>query len=137
MNNPLQFTIVLGLAAAGVALAASDVNPQSKSEAAAVREAVRFERAKDAADRRQLGIEASHPGQASEANHSGADRWTADRLTDGTEANKSESPRSETVGESIRFEKFKSAAAARQMQLDARQARESSPVVTKTGKPKQ
>jgi len=74
MRYPLQFTIVLGLAA-GVALAASDSAPQSKSEAAAVREAIRFERAKDAAARRQLRVETSYPGQqASEANRSAESR---------------------------------------------------------------
>ena len=138
MKNRFQVTIMLGLAAAGVALAAADVNPQSKSDAAVVREAVRFERAKDAAGRRQLGIEARHGGQASDANRSEADRWTADRLAAEPQAvGNSQSSRSETVGESIRFERFKSAAAARQMQLDARQAGGSAPVVTKTGRTKQ
>ncbi|HXB68978.1 MAG TPA: hypothetical protein VNY05_12075 [Candidatus Acidoferrales bacterium] len=136
MNNPLQLTIVLGLAAAGVTLAASDVNPPSKSEAAAVRDAVQFERAKDAAARRQLGIEA-HPGQASEANRSEADRSTAEGLTAEPQAkSKSQSPQNETLGQSIRFEKLKDAAAARQMRLDARQAGKSSPVLGKTEKTK-
>jgi hypothetical protein len=114
MNNPIRFTIVLGLAAAGLALAASEVMPQSKSEAAAVREAIQFQRAKDSADRRQLGTEAARPGQASEANRSEADRWTADRLT--------EPPHSDgaAVNEAIRFERLKGGAAARQMRLDAR-----------------
>ena len=61
MKRPLQFTIMSGLVVGamtigGLALA-SDDKPQSKSEAAAMREAIRFERAKDAADRRQLRME--------------------------------------------------------------------------------
>jgi hypothetical protein len=139
MKNPLQFTIVLGLAAAGLTLAASDVMAQSKSQdAAAVREAIRFERAKDAADRRQLRAGASHPGQASQATGS-ADRLAAETPDENTAERKVAAPRSDgaAVGEAIRFERFKDGAAARQMRLDARQAGTSSPVALKTRNTKQ
>lgn len=128
MKSPLQLMIVLGLAAAGLALAASDVNPPSKSEAAGVREAARYEKAKDAAGRRQAGIEASHPGQSSNPGQASEADRSADRSTDETPAgnapkSKVGAPQGDagTVGEAVRFEKFKDAAAARQIQLDARQ----------------
>ena len=120
MKNPLQFTILLGLAATGLALAASDDIP--RSDAAAVRQAIQFERAKDSASQRQLGVDASQPakseGRASEANNSEADRWTADRLADPAATGGA----AESVSQAVRFERSKDAAAARQMQLDSRQA---------------
>jgi hypothetical protein len=151
MKRPLQFTIVSGLVAGamtiavlntgGRALAASDDKPQSKSEAAAVREAIRFERAKDAADRRQLRMEAAHPSvpvpaQASEANGGGADRWNADRLAAEPQAKgnvKTSKSDAVAMAEAIRFERYKDAAAARQMHRDTRQAGEAS---RSTEKPK-
>jgi hypothetical protein len=126
MKSPLQFTIVLGLAAAGMVLAQPDVNPPSKSDGAAVREAARYERAKDAAGRRQAGIEVSHPGQAShvgqtsEANRS-ADRLDGETPAENTPGSKVRVGDAGTVGEAVRFEKFKDVAAARQTRLDARQ----------------
>ena len=128
MKSPLQFTIMLGLAAAGVALAQSDANPPSKPDGAAMREASRYERAKDAAGRRQAGIEVSHPGQSSHVGQTSEANRSADRL-DGeipagnTPGSKVRVPRGDagTVGEAVRFEKFKDAAAARQTRLDARQ----------------
>jgi len=74
MKSPRQLTIVCGLAAAGLAWGVPHLRAQSKSgDAAALREAIRFERAKDAADRRQLAKEAKHPsvvepGASGEAN---------------------------------------------------------------------
>jgi len=139
MKNPLQFTVVLGLAAAGLTLFASNAMAQSKSEdAAAVREAIRFERAKDAAGRRQLRGGAQHPGQASQTNGS-ADRMAAETPGENQAESKAASPRSDgaAVNEAIRFERFKGDAAARQMRLDARQAGTSSPAADKTRNTKQ
>jgi hypothetical protein len=145
MKRPLQFTIGFGLVVGaltigGLALAASDDKPQSKSEAAAMREAIRFERAKDAADRRQLRMEAAHPSvpvpaQASEANSGGADRMTADRLAAEPQAKgnvKTSKSDAAAMAEAIRFERYKDAAAARQMQRDAHQTGEASRSAEKT-----
>jgi hypothetical protein len=127
MRYPFHLTVILGLTAAGVALTTPGVTAQSrsgaKSEAAAAREAVRFEKTKDAAARRQLSREPSYPGRASEANRSQADRWTADRVNgENTGQIQREPRRSDTVNDSVRFERNKDAAAARQMRLDARQS---------------
>ena len=71
MRSLITVTILFALAAGGTALAYSDANPRAKSEdAAAMREAIRFERAKDAADRKQLRIEASRLRQAPAAGES-------------------------------------------------------------------
>ena len=115
MNKHLRFTIVFGLAAAGLGLAASGDNRQSRSDDAAVREAVRFERAKDAAGRRQLR-------QAPGANRSEADRSSADRVTDEGPTSNAGSSKSEpaTAAEALRYERSKDAAAARQMKKDAK-----------------
>ena len=144
MKRPLQFTIMSGLVVGAMtmgclALAASDDKP-SKSDAAAMREAIRFERAKDTADRRQLRLEAAHPSvpvpaQASEASSGGADRMTADRLAAEPQAKgnvKTSKSDSAAIAEAIRFERYKDAAAARQMRRDTRQTGEASRSTEKT-----
>jgi hypothetical protein len=104
MKNPLQFTLVLGIAAAGMALAAQSEKPPAKnSDAPAAQQTNRKK--------------ASHrpvQDQNSEANRSSADRAAP-------ESSNSESSKSDAaaIREAIRFEHFKDAAAARQMRLDA------------------
>ena|SRR5215472_6770726 len=60
MNNPLIVTILLGWAAVGTALAYTDPQPPAKSQDASVQQAIRWERAKDAAAARQARLEGSY-----------------------------------------------------------------------------
>ena len=72
---------------------AAAATAQTKSDAAEVRQAIRFERAKDAAAQRQLGKESTRPTQPAKTQ--------------------------ESVADAVAFERAKDAAAARQARLDA------------------
>jgi len=78
MKRSRQLMVVCGLALGSMGYLCA----QSKSDdAAALREAIRFQRAKDAADRRQLAKEARHPSvveprQSGEANRRAEDTST-------------------------------------------------------------
>jgi hypothetical protein len=103
MKSPLQFAIMLGVAAAGMALATQGEKPQSNSDAPAARQM-----------NRKKATHRPVQGQRSEANRSEADRSTADRT-----ALESSNSDAAALREAIRFEHYKDAAAARQMRLDA------------------
>jgi hypothetical protein len=60
MNSPVRVAILSCLAAVGTALAYTDPQPPAKSQDASVQQAVRWERAKDAAAERQARVEGSH-----------------------------------------------------------------------------
>jgi threonine synthase len=81
------------LGAMALCAIAAAATAQSRSDAAAIREAVRFERAKAAAAQRQLGKESTHPAQPAKTQ--------------------------ESVADAVAFERAKDAAAARQVRLDA------------------
>jgi hypothetical protein len=100
MKRLLKVTVLLGLVtgAAGLALAGQARDP----DAASVREAVRYERAKEAAAARQAQRQS---GRAE----------TAVAATEGNGRGDG------GVQEAVRFEHFKEAAAARQAKRDARQ----------------
>jgi len=101
MNGSFKLKMMVSLVTTGMAVAFAGQAPQSKPpDDAGVREAIRFERAKDAADARQARIEA---GRASQPSKTGS----ADRTQ---EPSKSEAG----VADAVRFEREKAAADARQ-----------------------
>src|SRR5262252_2647039 len=116
MNKRIHFPLALALAAGCMAVVTPGIKAQSKSEATEVREAIRFERAKESASRRQLHTQGLRPQagpQSSEANRSAGNRGDADRVDEGPSTGKG------TISDAIRYERFKDAAAARQMKKDA------------------
>ena len=106
MNGSFKLKMMVSLVTTGLAVAFAGQAPQSKSQDdAGVREAIRFERAKAAADARQARIEA---GRASKpAENPGADKQ---------QTSKQES----SVQDAIRFERAKDAADARQARSEAK-----------------
>lgn len=105
MRNLTAGMLWVALITGGAAFTNAGAQSRSHSDAAAEREAVRFERTKDAAGRRQINIEASRRPQASAAGKAAA------------EGNSS-------VGAAVNFERAKDAAAARQARLEARRSGE-------------
>jgi hypothetical protein len=103
MNAVLKVTFVLGSAAAAALTCAA----QMPSGDGGVQEAIRFERAKDAADARQARIEAARPHSQVTQTKSAT---TANTVGDGG------------VQQAIRFERSKDAADARQARIEAGQA---------------
>jgi len=130
MGTVCKETVLLSLFCAIPAL--SFAQATSQSEAAGVREAIRFERSKDAADARQARTEAKHPTgyAASSANREYATPGNAvpDRGPAGAagSADRSMSAADQRgtpergVQDAIRFERQKAAADARQAHIEAR-----------------
>jgi len=140
MKNRILVTALFGIAAAGTASAYSDAKPQSKSEAAAVQEAIRFERAKDAADQRQLRIESSFHRQTNGSSDRSAESEVraeplpGRRVTDPGPSSDRQARAAKmqgSVADAVRFERAKDAAAAKQARLDAQQQSGEYPSVAK------
>ena len=109
MNNTLRITLLLGLAAGGTALAYAGGQPRSK-DSEEVRQAIRFERAKDVAALRQARLETARAGKTAEPQSAAAHD---DAVSAAAE-----------VQAAIRFETAKDAADARQVRLEAKHSRE-------------
>ncbi len=111
MNRVLKVTILLGCSVATattpLAYAGGQTGVNSHGDGG-VQEAIRFERAKDAADARQARIEAARSHQAAE--------------TKGAAATGSNSQGNGGVQAAIRFENAKNAADARQARIQTGQA---------------
>jgi hypothetical protein len=77
MKNILRITILFGLAAGAAGLAFAGGQPQAKNpDSKGVQEAIRFERAKDAADARQARLETKQPGTAEHSIVVASRHWT-------------------------------------------------------------
>jgi len=119
MRSVLKNTVLISLFCAMPVLLFAQT---SQSDAAGVREAVQFQKQKDAADARQAQRESSK-GNGSEAAKSDSTTGSADRVADPGEGAKGatdKSGKSSDLQEAIRFEKAKDAAAARQARIEAR-----------------
>lgn len=118
MNAVLKVTILLGCAAGTTLVYAGGQAPQKSQDAQGVREAIRFERAKDAADARQARIEAGRTQKS--AAPTAAASTSADNERDRMMTSE-DRVGDEGVQEAIRFERAKDAADARQARIEARQ----------------
>lgn len=117
MKKPLTAAIFFGLSAAmtPLAFAGGQVGVNHPGDGG-VQEAIRFERAKDAADARQAHMAATQPSQASQANPAAAADQRAGTVKDtGVQA-------------AIQFEHNKDAADARQARIAAGQASDNAAV---------
>jgi hypothetical protein len=120
MKSVLKDTVLISLFCAMPALSFAQT-PQS--DAAGVREAIRVQKQKDAADARQAQREASKPNRTEATAKSDSKTESADRVGDpgeGARGATDKSGKSSDLQEAIRFEKAKDAAAARQARIEAR-----------------
>jgi hypothetical protein len=118
MNAVLKVTILLGCSAATTLVYAGGQAPSKSQDGDGVREAIRFERAKDAADARQVRIEAGRTEKS--AVPTAAASTSADNERDRMMTSE-DRVGDEGVQEAIRFERAKDAADARQARIEARQ----------------
>jgi hypothetical protein len=118
MNRVLNVTILLGCSVAATTAPLVFAGGQTGSNNqgnGGVQEAIRFERAKDAADARQARIEVARPNQGAQTNGAIATGSASER-------DRGVIVRDPGVQEAIRFERSKDAADARQARIDAGQA---------------
>jgi len=105
MNRVLKLTILGGLSAAATLGIAGQMPSNSQGDGS-VQDAIRFEKAKDAADARQAAIEA---GRAQQGGTTGRESSQQPKVESG-------------VQEAIRFERAKDAADARQARIESQRA---------------
>jgi hypothetical protein len=117
MFKPSRLALILGLAGAMAGLPSLAV-AQQDSDAAGVAEAIRFQKAEDAAAARQ-----AHSGAARAAESNSADRMVPEA---DTKATPSSTARKESgVEAAIRFQRAEDLAAARQARIEAAREGES------------
>ena len=117
MFKPSRLALILGLAGAMAGLPSLAV-AQQDSDAAGVAEAIRFQKAEDAAAARQ-----AHSGAARAAESNSADRMAPEA---DTKATPSSTARKESgVEAAIRFQRAEDLAAARQARIEAAREGES------------